>query len=81
MVAAQAHFPRFTPEEYFALCDYVLVSADEVAIDLYHKNESGKWEISNYIAGDAIELTSVNLTFEIEQVFEGIVFVGTKPPV
>jgi hypothetical protein len=32
------------------------------------------WEIIRYIAGDLIELRSINLTFPIEQVFEGITF-------
>jgi len=25
------------------LIDYVLVSSDEVAIDIYHKNDAGEW--------------------------------------
>jgi Uma2 family endonuclease len=57
-----------------SLRDYVLVSADKIELDLYRKNEQGKWEIINYIAGDLVELASINLTFPIEQVFEGITF-------
>jgi Uma2 family endonuclease len=54
------------------LQDYVLVSSEQVEIDLYHKTESGSWEIINYQAGDKIELKSVNLTFPIERIYEGI---------
>ncbi len=57
-----------------SLQDYVLVNASKIAIDIYHKNNSDRWEILNYVAGDAIELASVSLTFPIEEIFEGIVF-------
>jgi Uma2 family endonuclease len=56
------------------LQDYVLVSSEQIEIDLYHKTESGSWEIINYQAGDTIELKSVNLTFAIERIYEGISF-------
>jgi Uma2 family endonuclease len=57
------------------LQDYVLVSSEKIEIDLYHKTDSGSWEIINYQAGDKIELKSVNLTFPIERIYEGISFV------
>jgi Uma2 family endonuclease len=54
------------------LQDYILVSSDKIEIDLYRKTESGSWEIINYQAGDTIELKSINLTFPIERIYEGI---------
>ncbi len=54
------------------LQDYVLVSSDKIEIDLYHKTESGNWEIISYQSGDIIELKSVNLTFPIERIYQGI---------
>ncbi|MFM2302606.1 MAG: hypothetical protein RLZZ135_9 [Cyanobacteriota bacterium] len=54
------------------LQDYVLVSSEKMEIDLYRKTESGSWEIINYQVGDTIELKSVNLTFPIERIYEGI---------
>jgi Uma2 family endonuclease len=54
------------------LQDYVLVSSEKIEIDLYHKTESGSWEIINYQVGDKIDLKSVNLTFPIERIYEGI---------
>jgi Uma2 family endonuclease len=56
------------------LQDYVLVDTQKIEIDTYNKNDRGRWEIMTYVAGDSIELTSINLTFPIEQVFEGIIF-------
>lgn len=57
------------------LRDYVLVDASKVAIDLYHKDDNENWYIINYEPGDSIELKSVNLTFQIEEVYEGIAFI------
>ena len=56
------------------LQEYLLVSSQDIAIDLYRKNPSGRWEILNFRAGDGVELQSVNLTFPIEQVYRGIDF-------
>ncbi len=57
-----------------SLQDYVLVSADKVAIDIYRRDERGKWDIINYRSGDLVELVSIDLTFSIEQVYEDIIF-------
>jgi Uma2 family endonuclease len=45
------------------LRDYVLVDASKIAIDLYHKDDTGNWQIVNYEPGESIELKSVNMTF------------------
>lgn len=55
-----------------SLRDYLLVSTDKIAVDLYHRTDDDRWEIINYVAGDVVALDSINLTFPIEQVFEGI---------
>ena len=57
-----------------SLQDYVLVSANKIAIDIYTKDERGKWDIINYRSGELVELASINLTFSIEQVYEDIIF-------
>lgn len=56
------------------LIDYVLVSSDEVAIDIYHKHDAGEWVIVSYRGGDRVELKSINLSLPIEQFYEEIVF-------
>lgn len=56
------------------LIDYVLVSSDEIAIDIYHKNDAGDWLILSYRAGDRVELKSIGLSLPIEQFYEEIVF-------
>jgi Uma2 family endonuclease len=57
-----------------SLQDYVLVSSNKIAIDIYHKNDRDRWEIISYTAGDSVELECINLTFLIEDIFENIVF-------
>jgi Uma2 family endonuclease len=56
------------------LQDYVLVSSQDIAIDLYRKGINGQWEIVNYRAGDVVKLQSVNLSFPIEKIYRGIDF-------
>ncbi|MEG4345088.1 Uma2 family endonuclease [Microcoleus sp. A003_D6] len=56
------------------LVDYVLVSSDEMAIDIYHKNDAGDWLILSYRSGDRVELRSIGLSLAIEQFYEEIVF-------
>jgi len=55
------------------LQDYLLVSSTSMEMDLYHKKETGEWIILNYQEGDTIELKSINLSFQIEQVYRGLV--------
>jgi Uma2 family endonuclease len=57
-----------------SLQDYVLVSSTKIAIDIYHKNDRGRWEILSYTAGDLVELACIDLTFPIEDIFADIVF-------
>jgi Uma2 family endonuclease len=57
-----------------SLQEYVLVDADAVEIELFRKNDGDSWQIINYQSGNLVELKSVNLTFPIEDVYEGIIF-------
>ncbi len=61
-----------------SLQDYILVSTDKMEIDIYRKNEQGRWEIINYgsgsESGSLVELQSINLTCAIEQIYDGIIF-------
>jgi Uma2 family endonuclease len=57
-----------------SLIEYVLVSAEEIEIEVFRKNERGKWEVTNYAAGDNVELESIDLTFAIDRVYRGIEF-------
>ena len=56
------------------LQDYVLVSTNAMRVDLYQRNDRGRWEILSYDAGDSIDLPSVNLSVSVAQIYEDIVF-------
>jgi hypothetical protein len=56
------------------LQNYVLVDTDRVEIALTVKSDRSKWEITRYVAGNLVKLKSINLIFQIEQLFEKIVF-------
>ncbi|WP_019499326.1 Uma2 family endonuclease [Pseudanabaena sp. PCC 6802] len=57
-----------------SLKEYVLVSSEAIAVDIYRPNDRGKWELTAYEPGDVIELESINLKFAIEELFEDITF-------
>lgn len=56
------------------LVDYVLASSEEIAIDIYHKNDAGDWLILSYREGDKVALKSIDLSLPIEQFYEEVVF-------
>jgi Uma2 family endonuclease len=55
-----------------ALTEHVLVSAEEIEIEVFRKNDRDKWEVTNCVSGDVVELESINLTFTSDQVYRGI---------
>jgi Uma2 family endonuclease len=56
------------------LQEYVLVSTTDICLDIYRRNEQGKWELETYLEGDLVELQSISFTTTIEQIYEDIVF-------
>lgn len=56
------------------LVDYMLVSSDEMAVDIYHRNQAGDWLILSYREGDRLPLQSIGLNVEIRQFYEDVVF-------
>lgn len=56
------------------LVDYVLVSSEEMLIDVYHKNDTGDWLLLSYREGDCLDLKSIGLSLPIEQFYEEVVF-------
>ncbi|HAN45135.1 MAG TPA: hypothetical protein DCQ32_01120 [Cyanobacteria bacterium UBA8156] len=55
------------------LMDYVLVSSEEMVVDVYRKNEAGDWLIVSYGAGDRLELVSTGFRATLEEIYEGVV--------
>ncbi|WP_404788502.1 Uma2 family endonuclease [Altericista sp. CCNU0014] len=61
-----------------SLQEYILVDAETIAIELFRKVDGDHWRIIDYEPGDLVELTSIKLTFSIEQVYEDVVFATEK---
>jgi Uma2 family endonuclease len=57
-----------------SLQEYVLVSANEIEIELFRKTDKDNWQIINYQLGDFVELKSIDLSIPIEQIYEDIEF-------
>ena len=53
--------------------EYVLISSEAIGVEIFRLNEKGKWEITPYTQDDEIHLTSIDLCFPIERLYEDIV--------
>ncbi|MGB3513298.1 MAG: Uma2 family endonuclease [Microcoleaceae cyanobacterium] len=60
------------------LKEYVLIDAREMAVECFRPNENGVWELYNYGEGDEVTLTSVDLSFPIEMLYEEVVLEGVE---
>jgi Uma2 family endonuclease len=56
------------------LQEYVLVSANEIEIEVFRKTDRDNWQIVNYQVGDIVELKSISLSIPIEHIYEDIEF-------
>lgn len=57
-----------------SLEEYVLVGTEQIEIEVFRRNDQGRWEIIDFGPGDMVEFQSLSLTFSIEQIYQGIVF-------
>ena len=55
-----------------SLKEYVLISSDSINVEIFRLNQNNKWELTAYTEGDEIHLTSVDLQFSIELLYEDI---------
>ena len=53
--------------------EYVLISSEAIGVKIFRLNEKGKWELTPYTQDDEIHLTSIDLCFPIERLYEDIV--------
>ena len=52
-----------------SLEEYVLIAQDRMSVDVFRLNDSGRWELEDYGAGDVVELVSVGARFTIEELY------------
>ncbi|PSB24820.1 Uma2 family endonuclease [Stenomitos frigidus] len=56
------------------LREYVLIDADQVSVECFRLNEAGKWELTPYLDGDDVELTSIDFQCPIALLYEDVFF-------
>ncbi len=58
------------------LKEYALVSAEEMLIEVFRRNETGVWELYVYKEGDEVTWESVGLSCPIELIYEEVILGG-----
>lgn len=62
-----------------SLDEYVLVSQHQMIVEVFRQNEPGQWVLSTYEAGDRIKLNSVDIGFDVAEIYEDVEF-EPRPP-
>ncbi|NMG18701.1 Uma2 family endonuclease [Brasilonema bromeliae] len=55
-----------------SLREYVLVSQDEIKVEVYRKDNQGNWSVQTLFKGDDLKLDSVGLTLTMTDVYEDV---------
>lgn len=55
------------------LREYVLISAEQINVEVFRLNDRGVWELYTYMEGEDIYLSSVDLTCAIALLYEDVV--------
>jgi Uma2 family endonuclease len=55
-----------------SLREYVLISSDSINVEIFRLNERHKWELTPYVAGETIQLTSIDFECPIELLYEDV---------
>jgi Uma2 family endonuclease len=56
------------------LQEYLLIDSEKIAVERYFRGEGRMWLYYPYTVGDTIALSSIEFEFEIELLYEGIIF-------
>ncbi len=55
-----------------SLREYVLISSDQISVEIFRLNERGKWELTPYAINDTIQFTSIDFEFSIDLLYEEV---------
>ena len=56
------------------LQEYVLVDQEQIRVNIYHKDNQGKWSVETLLQGDVVKLTSVGLDMAMIEIYEDVEF-------
>ena len=57
-----------------SLQDYVLVSAETRLVEVFHRNDRGRWELSVYEESGDVVLEGLDVILTIEEIYEDVTF-------
>lgn len=73
-----------------SLREYLLIDSTQVSVDRYHLNDANEWILTSYPAPGcegqpdwdaiAIDLTSLNLTLTLGEIYEDVILLPPEPP-
>jgi len=55
------------------LQEYVLVSSETKAVEVFRRDSAGEWRYIPYSEGDTIELVSLGVTLSIDDIYEDVI--------
>lgn len=55
-----------------SLREYVLISSEKISVDIFRLNDSQKWELTPYAAGEIVQFTSIDFECSIELLYEDV---------
>jgi Uma2 family endonuclease len=58
-----------------SLQEYVLVSQDQIQVEIYRKDAQGNWSVQTLDKGDDLQLKSVGLTLTMTEIYEDVITV------
>ena len=59
-----------------SLCEYVLISSEQVNVEAFRLNERHKWELTSYGECDLVQFASVDFECAIASIYEDVEFSG-----
>ncbi|MBO0348160.1 Uma2 family endonuclease [Phormidium pseudopriestleyi FRX01] len=63
---------RLNYQSLASLQEYVLVSQDQMQVEVYRLKESGNWEVERLGPNDSLELNSVGLTLTLAEIYDEV---------
>lgn len=64
-----------------SLAEYVLIDPREYRVDVFNRNEAGRWELTGFVGADSIvELRSIGLGISMRDIFEDVDFELAREP-
>lgn len=57
-----------------SLSEYVLISSETVAVEVFRLNERGKWELTPYADGEIVQFASIEFECAIAAIYEDVEF-------